>query len=124
MQDPRIPENKVDAVKSELHALFPHYWIYISKAISNGATNLEERFRNYRFTSLTALDSHYFPSATLLSLHPGSSKGPKKGGARKPPTAGRSVATTTKTKNGGKLHVINLYQFTANDGGQTDASKT
>jgi len=25
LQDLRIPENKVDAVKSELHALFPHY---------------------------------------------------------------------------------------------------
>jgi len=30
------------------------------------------------------------------------------------------VAITTKSKNGGNLHVINLYQFTANDGGQQD----
>jgi len=29
LQDLRIPENKVNAVKSELHTLFPHYWIYI-----------------------------------------------------------------------------------------------
>ena len=72
------------------------------------------------FTTLIALDSYYFPSATHLSLHPGSSKGPKRGGARKPPTAGRSVSITTKTRIGGNLHIINLYQFTANDGGQQD----
>jgi len=74
LQDLRIPENKVDAVKSELHALFPHYWIYISTVISNGTTNQDERGRHYRFTTLTTLDSHYFPSANHLSLHPGSSK--------------------------------------------------
>ena len=118
LQDLRIPENKVDAVKSELHAVFSHYWIYISTAISNGATNQDERGRPYRFTTLTALDSHYLPSATHLSLHPGSSKGPKREGTRKPPTAGRSVDITTK--NGGELHVINLYQFTANDRGEQD----
>jgi len=107
-------------VKSELHALFPHYWIYVSTAISNGATNQDERGRQYRFTTLTTLDPHYFPSAAHLSLHPGSFKCPQKGGARKPPTAGRLVAITTKTKNGGKLHVINLYQSTVNDEGQQD----
>jgi len=120
LQDLRIPENKVNAVKSELHALFPHYWIYISTAITIGAANQDEQDRHYRFTTLTALDSHYFPPATHLSLHPGSSKGPKRGGARKPPTAGRSVAINTKTKTGGSLHIINLYQFTTNDGGQQD----
>ena len=62
LQDLRIPENKVESVKIELHALFP----------------------------------------------------------RKRPTADRSIAVTTKTKNGGYLHIINLYQFTANDGGQQD----
>jgi len=120
LQDLSIPENKVDAVNSELHALFPHYWIYISKATINGAGSQDERGRQYKFTTLTALDSHYLPSATHLSLHLGFSKGSKRGGARKPPTAGRSISTTTKTKNGGNLHIINLYQFTANDGGQQD----
>ena len=48
LQDLRIPENKVDAVKSELHALFPHYWICISMAISNGAAKQDERGRHYR----------------------------------------------------------------------------
>jgi len=111
-----IPENKVKAVKSELHALFPHYWIYISTATINGAGSQDERGRHFEFTILTALDSHYYPSATHLSLHPGSSKGSKRGGARKPPTAGRSISITTKTKNGGNLHIIN----TANDRGQQD----
>jgi len=27
LQDLKIPENKVDALKSEIHVLFPHYWI-------------------------------------------------------------------------------------------------
>jgi len=120
LQDLRILENNVDAVKSELHALFPHYWIYISTAIINGAGNQDERGWHYKFTILTALDSHYFPSATHFSLNPGSFKGSRRGGAREPQTAGRSVSITTKTKNGGNLHVINLYQFTANDGGQQD----
>jgi len=86
LQDLRILENKVDAVKSELHALFPYYWIYISTAminrvgshistaIINGVGSQYERGRHYKFTTLTALDTHYFPSATHLSLHPGSSK--------------------------------------------------
>jgi len=69
---------------------------------------------------LTALDFHYFPSATHLFLHLGSSKGSKRGGERKPPTAGKLISVTTKTKNGGNLHIINLYHFTANDGGQQD----
>jgi len=120
LQDLRIPDDKVEAVKSKLHALFPHYWIYISTAMINGAGSQDERGSHYKFTTLTALDSHYFPSATHLSLHPRSSKGPKRGGARKLPAAGRSIAVTTKTKNGGNLHIMNLYQFTANDGGQQD----
>jgi hypothetical protein len=77
LQGLRIPENKVDVVKSELHALFPHYWIYISMAIINVAANQDERGRHYKFTTLTVLNSHYFPSATHLSLHPGSSKAQK-----------------------------------------------
>jgi len=84
----------------------------------NGAANQDELGRHYKFTTLTAVDSYYFPSATHFSLPPGSSKGSKREGARKPPTAGRLVFITTKTKNGGNLHIINLYQFTANDGGQ------
>jgi len=115
LQDLRIPENKVNAAKSELHALFPHYWIYISTATINGAGSQDERGRHYTFTTLTASDS---PSATHLSLPPGSSEGSKRGGARKPPTAGISI--TTKTKNGGNLHIIYLYQFTASDGSQQD----
>ena len=123
LQDLRILKNTVEAVKLELYALFPHYWLHISTAIINGVGSQDERGRHYKFTTLTALDSHYFPSATHLSLHPGSSKlskGPKRGGSRKPPTAGRSIAVTTKTKNGGNLQIINLYQFTANDSGQKD----
>jgi len=120
LQDLRIQENKVDVVKSELHALFPHYWIYISTATINGAGSEDKRGRHYIFTTLTSLDSHYFPSATHLSLHPGCSKGSKRGGARQPPTAGRSISITTHTGNGGNLSIINLYQFTANDGGQQE----
>ena len=123
LQDLRIPENtEVHVIKSELHALFPHYWIYISTVTirGNGAGSEDGQGRHYKFTTLPALHSHDFPSATHLSLHPGSSKGSKRGGARKPPTAGRSISITTKTKNGGNLHIINLYQFTANDGGQQD----
>jgi len=120
LQDLRIPKNKVDAVKSELHALFPHCWIYISTATINGAGSQDERGRHYNFTTLTALDSHYFLSATHLFLHPGSSKGSKREGAQKLPTAGSSISITFKTKNGGNLHIINLYQFTANDGGRQD----
>jgi len=33
LQDLRIPESKVEAVKSELHALLAYYWIFISTAI-------------------------------------------------------------------------------------------
>jgi len=83
---------------------------------NNGAGSQDERGRHYKFTTLTALDSHYFPSATSLSLHPGSCKGSNRGGALKPPTAGTLISITTKTKNGGNL----LYQFTADDGCQQD----
>jgi len=89
-------------------------------AIRNGAGSQDHRGKHYNLTILTAIDSHYFLSATHLSLHPGYSKGSKRGGSRLPPTAGRSISITTKTKNGGKLHIINLYQHTANDGRQQE----
>ena len=62
----------------------------------------------------------YKTGGSLITEWRQSRKGPKRGGAQKPPTAGRSIAVTTKTKNGGNLHIINLYKFTANDGGQQD----
>jgi len=120
LQDLQIPKRKVQATKNELHALFPHYWIFISTAIRNGAGSQDHKGKHYNFTTLTAIDSHYFPSASHLSLHPGYSKGSRRGGSRLPPTAGRSLSITTKTKNGGKLHIINLYQYTANEGGEQD----
>ena len=42
LQDLRIPENIVDAVKSELHALFPHYWIYITSRSTRGAPKAQK----------------------------------------------------------------------------------
>jgi len=107
-------------IRSELHALFPHYLIFMSMAIKDGGGSQDAKGRYYYFTTLTALDSHYFTSATHLSLHLGSSKGPKENGFRQPPTAGRSISITAKAKNSDKLHIINLYQFTANEGGQQE----
>jgi len=79
LQDLGIPQRKVEAVKSELHALFPHYWTFISMAINKWLGSQDKLGRHYEFKTQTALDFHYFPSATHLSLHLGFSKGPTRG---------------------------------------------
>jgi len=60
----------VEAVKIELYAFSLHYWIYISTVKINGVGSQDERGRHYKFTTMTALDSYYCPSATHLSMHP------------------------------------------------------
>ena len=89
--------------------------IHISTAIINGVGSQDERGRHYKFTTLTALNSHYFTSATHLSLHPGSSKGPQRGRARKPPTTGRSISITPRQKT-----VAICISSTYTAGGQQD----
>ena len=104
-------KKKVAEVKLEIQTLFPQYWVFIATSHYNGRGFEYADGRHYHFTTLTALDSHFFPSATNLTLHPGTSKGPKN--KRQPISAGRLLALTTKTKDGGKFNIINLYQFTA-----------
>ena len=104
-------EKKVADIKLEIQTLFPQYWVFITTSHTNGKGFQDSSGRHYHFTTLTALDSHYFPSATSLTLHPGTSKGPKH--KRQPISTGRVLALTTKTKDGGVFNVINLYQFTA-----------
>ena len=111
LQDLRIPKKKFAEVKREIQTLFPQYRVFIATAHTNGRRSQDAEGRHYNFTTLTALDSHFFPSATHLTLHPGTSKGLKH--KRQPISAGRLLAMTTKPKDGGKLNIINLYQFTA-----------
>ena len=83
----------------------------ITTAHTDGRRTHDADGRHYNFTTLTALDSHFFPSATGLTLHPGTANGLKH--KRQPISAGRLLALTTKTKNGGERNIINMYQFTA-----------
>jgi len=70
LQDLRIPPKLISAIKDELHAQFPHYWILISTVNKQGVT-CDSSGEHYNFTTLTALDSYHFPSATSETLHPG-----------------------------------------------------
>ena len=70
LQDLRIPPKLISAIKDELHAQFPHYWILISTVNKQGVT-CDSSGEHYNFTTLTALDSYHFPSAASETLHPG-----------------------------------------------------
>ena len=111
LQDLHIPRKKVADVKLEIQTLFPQYWVFVATLYFNGRGFQDSDGKHYHFTTLTALDSHFFPPATNLTLRPGTSKGPKN--KRQPISAGRLLAMTTKTKDGGRFNIINLYQFTA-----------
>jgi len=97
----------IPAIKDELQTLFPHYWITISTAQEQVGT------QHYNYTTLTALDSYHFPSASSPTLHPG--KQLRKGAGCHSVINGRTLALETSTKSGGKFVIINLYQFTAAD---------
>jgi len=98
-QDLQIPPKLIPAIKDELHAQFPHYWIFVSTVNKQGVT-CDSSGEHYNFTTLTALDSYHFPSATSETLHAGL-------------VSGRALALSTTTKSGGKFVIINLYQFMA-----------
>ena len=111
LQDLRISKKQVKEVKFEIQKLFPHYWVHITTAHSNGRRTQGADGKHYNFTTLTALDSHFFPSAKGFTLHPGTARGPRR--KRQPISVGRLQVISTKTKDGGKLNIINMYQFTA-----------
>ena len=62
---------------------------------------------HYNFTTLTALDSYHFTSATSETLHPGRQL--RRGKGLHPVVSGRALALSTTTKSGGKFIIINLY---------------
>jgi len=70
LQDLRIPPKLIPAIKDEVHAQSPHYWIFISTVNKQGST-CDSSGEHYNFTTLTALHSYHFPSATSETLHPG-----------------------------------------------------
>jgi len=70
LQDIRIPLKLIPTIKDELHAQFPQYWIFISAVNKQGVT-CDSSGEHYNFTTLTALNSYHFPSATSETLHPG-----------------------------------------------------
>jgi len=70
LQNLRIPPKLIPAIKDELHAQFPHYWIFISTVKKHGVT-CDSSDEHYNLTTLTALDSCHFPSATSETLHLG-----------------------------------------------------
>jgi len=102
----------IPAIKDELHAQFPHYWIFNSTVNKQGGT-CDSSGEHYNFTTLTALDSYHFPSTTSEALHPGRQLRREKG--LYPVVSGRALALSTTTKSGGKFVMIYLYQFTAAD---------
>jgi len=110
LQDLRIPRKMIPAIKDELHVQFPNYWIFMS-TVSEQDSLYNSTGGQYHFTTLTALDSYNFPSASSVALHPGSQKGRGQGAC--PVVSGRALALSTTTKSGGKFTIINLYQFTA-----------
>ena len=70
LQDLQIPRKLISTIKDELQAQFLHYWIFISTVNKQGAS-CNSSCEHCNFTTLTALDSHHFPSATSETLHPG-----------------------------------------------------
>jgi len=110
LQDLWIPSKLIPAIKDELHEQFPHYWIFISTVNKQGSTCDSSR-EHYNFTTLTALASYHFPSATSETLYPGRQL--RRGKGLHPVVSGRALALSTTTKSGGKFVIINLYQFMA-----------
>jgi len=110
LKDLRIPPTLIPAIKDELHAQFPHYWIFISTVNKHGVT-CDSLGEHYNFIALTALDSYHLPSPTSETLHPGRQQ--QRGKDLHPVVSGRALALSNRTKSGGKFVIINLYQFTA-----------
>ena len=86
---------------------FLQYWIFISTVNKQGVP-CDSSGEHYNFTTLTALDSHHFPSATSETLHPGWKL--RRGKGPPPMVSGRALALCTTTESGGKFVIINLYQ--------------
>jgi len=105
LQDLRIPPKSIPAIKDELHAQFQQYWIFISTVNKQGGT-CNSSGGHYNFTTLTALDSYHFPSATSETLHPGRQL--RRGKGLHPVVSGRALALSTTNKSGGKFVIINL----------------
>jgi len=110
LQDLRIPRKLILTIKDKLHAKFQHYWIIISTVNKQGVS-CDSSGEHYNFTTLTALESHHFPSATSEILH--SRRQLRRGKGLHPIVSGRALALSTTTKSGGRFVIINLYQFTA-----------
>jgi len=110
LQDLRIPRKLISTIQDELHAQFPHYWIIISTVNKQGASG-NSSGEHYNFTTLTALESHHFPSATSETLNPGRQL--RLGKGLHPIVSGWAWALSTTIKSGGKFVIIDLYQFTA-----------
>ena len=100
----------ISTIKDELHAQFLHHWIIISTVNKQGVP-CDSSGEDYNITTLTALDSHHFPSATSETLYPGRQLRRGKGFLQI--FSGRALVLSNTTKSGGKFVVINLYQFTA-----------
>jgi len=66
---------------------------------------------HYNFTTVTALDSYHFPSATSETLHPGRQL--RRGKGLHPVGSGRALALSTTTKSGGEFVIYQFDQFTA-----------
>jgi len=89
LQDLRIPPKLIPAIKDELHAQFPLYWIFISTVNKQGVT-CDSSGEHYNFTTLTVLDSYHFPSAASETLHPGGQL--RRGKGLHPVVSGRALA--------------------------------
>jgi len=111
-QDLRIPPKLIPTIKDELHAQFPHYWIFILTVNKQGVT-CDSSCEHYNFTTLTALESYHLSSATSETLHPGQQL--RWGEGFHPIVSGRALALSTKIKSGhgGKFVITNVYRFTA-----------
>jgi len=102
----------IPIIKDEFHAQFPHCLdLHFNSQQARPGVTCDSSGEHYNFTTLTALDSYHFPSATSETLHLGRQL--RRGKGLHPTVSARALALSTTTKNGGKFVIINLHQFTA-----------
>ena len=110
LQDLRIPKRKCQEIKEDLERRF-HYKIFISTA--QVARKVSRRNGGYHFTTLTALHKDVVSSSTSFVLgDTGTTPGTKNKHLRYS-EAGRTLCLSATLHSGQRIHVLNVYQFTA-----------